>query len=140
MYYFHCDNSNNRVALEDIFNHAPCSKFFSGEVLLEVQGRLRELFDVFVGNNKAYRPVAAYTHICKPDPFVHRDESVELQWKVSRPGHQDWNLVFAYWSRGKLNKESDGLGSKILLETVKVKPGALVYLNQDGFDSWIKSR
>ena len=129
-----------RVALEDIFNHAPCSKYFTGAVLIDIQRRLRELFDVFNGTNKHYRPAGRFTHISKADPFLHRDEAVEMKWNVTRAGCQDWSLAFSYWSRGKLNQDTDGTGTKILLETVKIKPGALVYLNSGNFDSWIKSR
>ena len=128
------------MALEDLFNQAPCSKFFSGAVLIEVQRRLRELFDVFIGKNKHYCPIGRFAHTSKQDPFLYRDEAVERKWKVTRTGLQDWTLAFAYWSRGKLNQESDGTGTKVLLETVKIKPGALVYLNSHNFDSWIKSR
>lgn len=138
-------------ALKAIFNDAPSQKYFYGEQLLEVQERLLLLFDIFNGDKVQPVPEEGFIGYRKspPDIPIHRDERVEVMWTISRVGLPDWQVAWNYFSRARLKKQNPNEMEEenLVLESTRVKPGTIVYLNNpedvsdlNAIDQWFFSR
>lgn len=142
------NNNDNKNALQDIFNSAPVTQFFEGNLQVAVQNRLRELYTVFAKETEYKVDDRKFINLTGPrmhEYLCHRDELTECVWKVKRKGMKDWDLVFSFISRGKLVK---GTGvenpndAQIVMDNTQIIRNSIVYYEEDEepLHIWLENR
>lgn len=141
-----------REALKMSFNCAPCSKFFSGSALLQVQSLLQRLYQIFEdGDNvsfddedfKKFATFSRYSSFPEHNksafksemgrcPIYHQDEHLEMTWVIKRPNYGDWTIVWTYLSRARLPKNAKIVqDNPIVLESTRISVGTVVRIKHN---------
>lgn len=148
----------DREALKSIFNGAPCQKYFSGDNLLLVQQKLRELFHIFNGDTKSKTPLnSGLARMSNDKITVVDDERVEIVWSILRYGLPTWQIAWTYWSRARIRPNNDYnlIKNKFVEDdaiepvgqTTRIKLGAIVFIKPSednhpstALEKWLKAR
>ena len=130
-----------------LFNCAPCTKYFSGEVLLRVHTALREFYELCESKDPAaltmehmkkfhsFSKYSSFTELNKSElkytetPIYHQDEHLELIWRIKRPNMGDMDIIWTYFSRARLPKKPALVADNpVVLESTRIKSKTVVRL------------
>jgi hypothetical protein len=118
--------------------------FFEGPDLLVANDALDELVEAF---NKVVPDGK------DPKLPVHCDSILETKWVLKRRDLPDWTIIWSIAARAKCRAMSredakDTIGPPAVYESVRIKPGTIVYIKQDynntlktqAYETFLKAR